>query len=205
MKERASITDELAVWLGSGSINIFGRPFSGKDTQAKALAEIFKAPIIGGGEIIRSYMHRHMRNQVASGKLAPQKEYLSLVLPYLKLPKYNNKPLIFSSLGRWHGEEVPIIDSAQKANHPIVAVIYLAINEDDVMERWQNARSLGDRGIRDDDNPQSIKTRLSEFTDKTLPVIEYYRNRGLLIEVDGTQSRDAVTQEILTKLYDLSA
>lgn len=190
----------IRLWLTTGSINIFGRPFSGKDTQAQVLSEIFNAPIIGGGDIIRASSHEQIKSHVATGKLAPQKEYLAMVLPYLKRKEYTSKPLILSSLGRWHGEENPICKSASEALHPIKAVIHLNINEKDVISRWKSATKIGDRGYRDDDNQNSINTRLSEFKTKTVPVIDYYKNKGILIEIDGTQEKSQVTNDILNEL-----
>ncbi len=191
-------------WLGTGSINIFGRPFSGKDTQARTLADYFDASIIGGGDIIRSSTATSVKQTIDSGSLAPQKDYLRMVLPYLSHPEYTDKPLILSSLGRWHGEEEPIMQAAKESGHEIKAVIYLDIDDDIVMERWQAAKTLGDRGDRNDDNATSITKRLDEFRDKTLPVINYYDQHGLLIHIDGTSSPTAVTQEIISQLFTFS-
>ncbi len=195
----------IRLWLTTGSINIFGRPFSGKDTQARALSTIFNAPIIGGGDIIRASAHKQIKSHIATGKLAPQKEYLAMVLPYLKRTEYASKPLIFSSLGRWNGEEEPICKSAKEALHPLKAVIHLNISEEEVIVRWKNAKKIGDRGDRDDDNQNSINIRLSEFKTKTLPVINYYKKQNLLIEIDGTQEKSQVTSDILNKLQEFSA
>ncbi len=190
----------LHSWLGYGSINIFGRPFSGKDTQAKKFAEFLNCPVLGGGEIIRQANNNLIDQQIKSGLLAPQKEYLALVLPFLDQAKYQNKPLILNSFGRWHGEEKVIMQSAIKAKHPIKAVIYLDISEQLVYQRWQKANLLKDRGFRKDDNQASIKTRLQEFKTKTLPVIKYYNQQKLLIVVNGNQTRQQVTSEIIQKL-----
>lgn len=200
MKEAQPETQKIIKWLGAGSINIFGRPFSGKDTQAKYLSKLFNAPVIGGGDIIRTSNHTSMKEHLKTGKLAPQNEYLSLILPHLSLETYDNKPLILSSLGRWKGEEQSIINSAKKAGHPLKMVIYLEIDEQTVITRWQKAKQLKDRGDRNDDNLNSIKTRLTEFNAKTLPVIEFYQNQGLLITVNGTLPRQNVTQAIYASL-----
>lgn len=194
---------QLKNWLGNGSINIFGRPFSGKDTQANLLANVFDCSVIGGGDIIRNSKHNYLRDDLKSGLLTPQDEYLKLVLPFLSLDKYTNKPLILSSLGRWHGEEPAILNAANESNHTIKAVIHLNIPEPLVYDRWQAAKELGDRGTRNDDNSNSIKTRLHEYLTKTIPVIEYYKKLGLLIEIDGTKSRNQVSEMIINKLVAL--
>lgn len=197
-------TKLLHNWLGSGSINIFGRPFSGKDTQAKILADFFNCFVIGGGDLIRNSNATSVKRFIEEGKLAPQADYLKIVLPLLNQAKYQNKPLILSSLGRWHSEEKEILESTNKANHPIKAVIYLDISEQIVYERLQKAQQLKDRGHRKDDNHASIKTRLQEFKLKTIPVINVYQQKNLLIQINGNQSRMQVTKEIFQKLISVA-
>ncbi|MCA9342835.1 nucleoside monophosphate kinase [Candidatus Saccharibacteria bacterium] len=193
--------EKLRHWLGTGSINIFGRPFSGKDTQSKNLSTIFQAPIIGGGDIIRSSTDdQQIQEIIDKGNLAPQQDYLKLVIPYLSNEEYNGKPLILNSLGRWHGEEEPIMSAAHLTRHPVKAVINLEISEEDVWKRWEAAKHRKDRGFRNDDNDLSIKNRLAEFQNKTVPVIEYYNEKGILITVNGTQAEDDVSKKILTQL-----
>jgi adenylate kinase len=82
------------------------------------------------------------------------------------------------------------------------AVVLLDLSEQEVLDRFQATRNLGDRGIREDDNHDALENRLVKFREQTLPVIEVYRQKGLLIEVDGKLSREEVTQEIITKLYE---
>lgn len=207
MKAYSDETKILAIkkWLGSGSINIFGLPFSGKDTHGRELAKTLDAPLIGGGEIIRSDIApKHMKDIIAQGLLAPTKDYLDLMLPYFAQDRFINKPVILNSVGRWYGEQTHVIKSAKMANHDIKAVIYLNINKQEVHKRWEKSLELKDRGKRHDDAEHKLETRISEFEIKTLPVIQFYRKKLPLIEVDGVPDRDKVSETIINDLYALS-
>jgi adenylate kinase len=56
---------------------------------------------------------------------------------------------------------------------------------------------------RVDDTSEGVRKRLQVYREETMPVIEYYKNKGLLIEVDGTPSIEEVNKEILKKLEKL--
>jgi len=200
--QQQRITD----WIGKGSINIFGRPFAGKDSQGRRLAEIFKGNLLGGGEIMRgSDMPERIKSEMRTGKLIPSADYVTIVLPYLSKPEFANAPMILSSVGRWHGEEPGVMAALQASNHPLKAVVYLRLEEADVMDRWRDHENRKDRSERHDDSELILETRFQEFRDKTLPVIEFYKNKGLLIEIDGTQSRDDVTNEIIIRLDEFAS
>lgn len=196
---------QLQLWLDSGSINLFGRPFAGKDTCARQLANHVGGVVIGSGEILRS-SHRSptISAQIDRGKLAPTQEYIQIMVPYLSQPSLAGKPLILSSVGRWHGEENAIITGLTNSKHPLKAVIYLEISEAEMQRRLEAAHELQDRGMRIDDASDILQQRIQEFNQKTLPVIDFYQQAGLLIRVNGEQSRPAVMQELLTKLKEFS-
>lgn len=191
----------IADWLGFGSINLFGRPFAGKDTQAKRLADIFGGNVVGGGDIIRHSQHDHLKNIIDKGVLAPTDDYLNLIVPYLQQPDFARKPLILSSVGRWFGEQERVVEAVNEADHPMRAVVLLDLSEKDVDKRWQQTRNSADRGKREDDRHGILTTRLDEFRNKTQPVIDYYKDHHLLITVDGTLSPDDVTETIIEQLY----
>lgn len=201
-----TVVNKISDWLGTGSINIFGWPFSGKDTQGKKLAQLFKAELIGGGEIMRNRpdISKQARQTVDTGYLAPTDEFLAIVTPYLGKPEYSQNPIILSSLGRWHGEEKSIVKAAKDAMHPIKAVVYLVLDERVAQFRADKSKRAQDRGQRADDASEYLQTRFAEFKTKTLPVIEFYRDKGLLVEVDGNQSPEKVTAEIINKLATLA-
>ncbi len=202
MKETQQLAT-IAQWLGTGSINLFGRPFAGKDSQGRFLTEILSGNLLGGGDILRgSAMPDDIKLAMRSGNLIPSKDYVDIVLPYLSQEKLRDKPLILSSVGRWHGEEQGVIDALESSRHPLKSVIYLKLEEKEVMNRWRAHKFRDDRSGRHDDSEEILTIRFKEFRDKTLPVIDFYRRIGLLIEVDGTKSREEVAKIILDELYN---
>lgn len=192
----------IASWLGTGSINLFGLPYAGKDTHGHELAEFFNAPpVISGGAILRnSTIPQHVKELVDAGFLAPIEDYINIVTPYLSSPEFQGKPLILSSVGRWIGEEQGILGALEASNHPLKAVIFLNIDKSTMLQRWEKSQAEQDRGNRADDAAHLIDTRYEEFQTKTLPVIDFYRQAGLLIEIDSRIPKAEVTQIILQEL-----
>ena len=189
-------------WLGTGSINIFGLPMSGKDTQGVRLAEALGAKFLSSGLIIRAMETETRKNLSGGGELIPTDTFYEWVLPYFSRSDLKGYPLILSSIGRWYGEENQVMASASEADHDIKAVVILNISEADVANRFAEAKILNDRGDRKDDaNEEIFEKRLLEFRQKTLPVLQHYKDLGLLVEVNGDQSRDAVFAELVEKLY----
>ncbi len=192
----------IKTWLDTGSINIFGLPMSGKDTQGLRLAEALGAKFLSSGLIIRAMEKETRQNLTSGGNLAPTNLFFEWVLPYFERSDLRDFPLILSSIGRWSGEENQVMSVAAGAGHEIKAAILLNISEADVENRFNTAQALDDRGEREDDKSLEIfKNRLQEFRTKTLPVLQHYKALGLLVEVNGDQLRDDVFAEIIDKLY----
>lgn len=193
--------DRIRHWLGNGSINIFGRPFAGKDTQGLRLANALEGSLLGGGDILRnSTIPAHVDEVLRRGELIPSDDYVDIVLPYLSKSDFAGRPLILSSVGRWLGEENGVIAATKASSHPLKAVIYLELDESTVLERWKSLSTHDDRGGRYDDTESVLTTRLEEYRQKTIPVIERYEAMGLLIRIDGTSTPDAVYESILGAL-----
>lgn len=194
--------EAIRAWLGTGSINIFGMPFAGKDTQGGILADLLNGALLGGGQILRSsVIPPEIKRELDAGNLFPTEEYQRIVLPYLSSKQFDGKPLILSSVGRWHGEEDGVLGAAKAAGHPVKVVLVLTVDEPTARARHAQAHITADRGKRADDAPEVLNNRLNEFRDKTLPVIDFYRTQGLLTEIDGTPEPPEVTKSILEQLY----
>ncbi|MDR3298074.1 MAG: nucleoside monophosphate kinase [Candidatus Nomurabacteria bacterium] len=204
MEEKTAI---IKNWLGSGSINVFGLPYSGKDTVGIKLAEILGARFLSSGLILRDAEKndRDLGAELNRGALAPSNKFRDIVLPYFSRPDLTKFPLILSSVGRWTGEEAPTIEAAAAGGHPIKAIILLNVSEADIKIRWDAARVLQDRGQRGDDKEVKIlDTRVDEFRNKTMPVIQRYHAMGILIPVNADQAKEAVLNETLSKLAEFA-
>ena len=190
-------------WLGTGSVNFFGLPMSGKDTQGIRLAEAIGGKFLSSGLIIRAMEKSTKQFYSDKGSLIPTNVFYDWVLPYFERRDLFEYPLVLSSIGRWFGEEGAVMTAAASGGHEIKAVILLDITENDAKTRFEAAKTLNDRGDRQDDSDIEVfKTRLEEFHTKTLPVLEHYHELGLLIRINGNQSRDTVFNEIVDKLYE---
>lgn len=195
----------IAAWLGAGSINIFGRPFAGKDTQGRILAEFLNGNLLGGGEILRaSTMSDRIKADMRTGKLIASEDYVELVLPYLGKDSFKGTPLILSSVGRWSGEETGVIEATRASGHPLKAVIYLDLDETAVRKRWAQTQHKTDRGVRHDDTQDVLEIRLTEFHEKTMPVIEHYRSLNLLLSIDADAAPEEITSALIEGLYKIS-
>jgi adenylate kinase len=190
-------------WLGTGSINIFGLPMSGKDTQGVRLAETLGAKFLSSGLIIRAKEEETRQSYTEHGALIPTNIFYEWVLPYFEREDLRPYPLILSSIGRWSGEEAQVMSVAAGSGHEIKAVILLNISEADVESRFEAAKLIGDRGERKDDKDiETFRVRMEEFRTKTLPVLQHYKGMDLLINVNGDQRRELVFNEIVEKLYE---
>ena len=193
-------------WLGTGTINIFGLPFSGKDTQCETIAEIVGATTASSGAIFREQENNVELQQImATGALIPSDMFFDIMLPFFSKPELAGKPLVLSSVGRMKGEELPIVQATNASNHPIKAVVLLTIPEEAIWQRHRAALAVNDRGNRADDaNDEILKNRIAKFNSQTLPVIDFYRSQGLLIEIDGTPEPEKVTENIIDALYEIA-
>jgi adenylate kinase len=200
-------------WLGTGSINIFGMAFSGKDTVGKKLAEVLDAEFLSSGDIVRAARENANDEKIKAaahvsdaGTWTPTEEFKQLIVPYLYDDKIAGHALILSMVGRWIGEETPVLDALKKGGHNTKAVILLDVTEDEIWQRWDLAKDPNVRNIgrADDSDKSKVKRRLDDYRDKTLPVIDIYRQMGLVIEIDGRLPRDEVFADVIDKLYEFS-
>lgn len=197
----------IKAWLGTGSINIFGLPMSGKDTVGVKLAEQLGGKFLSSGLIIRAMEAANNEDLTGNGRLINTDLFYEWVLPYFNREELAQFPLILSSIGRWSGEEDKVIEKAKATGHEIKAVVILNVSEADVEKRWQELQNsaVTDRGTRSDDaNLEIFQVRIKEFREKTLPVLLHYRQLGLLVEVKADMDRDAVFIELVNRLYDFS-
>lgn len=204
--EEQNLIDKLAkikAWLGTGSLNVFGLPMSGKDTVGERLANDLGAKFLSSGIIIRAFEAEQNQNMTGSGQLIPTNTFYDIILPYFSREEMKDDSLILSSVGRWAGEEDKIMEAAKNGGHEIKAVVLLDLTEADVKNRFEAAKELNDRGERADDaNLEIFETRIREFNEKTVPVLNHYDELKLLIRVPADGNRDEVYLSVIDKLVE---
>lgn len=203
--ELAPKLQKIKTWLGTGSINIFGMPMSGKDTVGVRLAEDIGGRFLSSGLIIRSMEAMNNRHLTDRGELIDTNIFYDWVLPYFDKAELKESALVLSSIGRVYGEEDVVIERARLAGHPIKIAVALNISEASVIERWKTVTAvdeINDRGSRRDDNSLEVfENRLKEFRNKTVPVLLHYRAMGILVEVHANADRETVYRETIDQIY----
>lgn len=207
--------EHIKQWLGTGSINIFGIQFSGKDTVGRQLAELLGAEFISSGDVMRA---TYSNPQIAanekiweaakvgslSGFLMPTNEFQHMMAERFAQPDIAGKALVLSTIGRWSGEEGPIMSALEASGHPTKAVLLLDISEQEVWQRWHIAQDTRNGGRDDDVSEEKVARRINEFKTKTAPVIETYRTMGILLDIKGEQPREDVLNDAVNALYEFS-
>ncbi len=206
---------------------------SGKDTQAEKLADMCGYEVIGTGEMFRDEEIRSTEiGQKAfeywgKGKWVPDDIVYELFTEWLK--KYDpSKPWIFSQVVRTV-PQIKLLDDLllKNFNRKIDKVVYFSLSSDAAIERMslrrycpkcgrdyhlkykkpKNGDVCDDDGskliTRDDDHPEAILSRLNEFETKVKPVLEEYKKRGLLMEVDAAPSIDEIHEFLIRALENV--
>ena len=201
-------TNEIKEWLGTGSVNFFSLPFGGKDSQADRFVERFGGKKFGGGAVLRMLeLDPVVKEMMDQGELIPSEDFVRTVLPLLEDPELDGEPIALTAVGRFIGEETGVMEVLERTGHPLRAVVHLETDEPTTRERFrahEAAKLAGlpeaDRGHRIDDDERALDKRIHEYYTKTVPVIDVYRDMGVVIDVDATQPKDAVERDVLQKL-----
>ena len=172
------------------NIVIFGAPGSGKGTQSELLIKKYNLKHISTGEILRE----EMKNATKLGKLAGsymQKGHLvpdSVVIDMLEevVEKHaGTKKFIFDGFPRTLAQGEALSTMLAKHGHKIDIVINLEVEDEELIDRLlKRGQALG----RADDNRNTIESRLEVYNRQTLPLKEFYREQGVLHEINGTGS-----------------
>ena len=175
-------------------IVFIGAPGAGKGTQAQRLAERLDVPHLSTGEILREAVARKSSvGQIASefldrGELVPDSVVVRLVGERLDEPDCA-RGCLFDGFPRTLAQAEALDDLLAGMRAPLDAVLELAVRRELLVER------LLARG-RSDDVESTIRQRLAAFELQTLPLLEYYKNRGLLRTVDGEGDVDEVSARV---------
>jgi len=171
---------------------IVGPPGSGKSTQAELLEEELGLPHLSTGELFhylsleKTPRGRQIKKVMKSGELVNDKLVLEIVEERLRDKQYH-RGFILDGTPRslWQ---------AQKFKVELDRVFSLEVSDKETISR------LTKRGRGDTDKPAVIEKRLAVYHQETEPMLDYYRQLGILTEMDGERSREDIFKDLQERL-----
>ncbi len=183
-------------------ILLLAPPGAGKGTQGKRLSEHYGVPHIATGDLLREHVERGtevgkaVARQLDAGELVSDELVLEMVQQTLE---GGDAPdgYILDGFPRTVPQAIEGHRAAEPLGLAAQAAVYLAADDSELIRRLlHRAQEEG----RHDDTEEVIRQRLSTYQHETAPVIDHYRDRGMLIEVDGMQPIEEVTRDIVARL-----
>jgi adenylate kinase len=210
-------------------IVLLGPPGAGKGTQAQVISERLSLPHISSGDIFRENLKEKTdlgelaKGYMDRGELVPDDVTIAMIRDRLSRPDARPGALL-DGFPRTPTQAEALADMLTDFGGTVNGVPYIRVPEDELIERLSGrwvCRAEGHvfhekfnppetPGIcdydgselyqREDDKPETVKHRIRVYMEQTAPLIEYYQKRGKLIEVDGTQSIEDVSKDLLAAL-----
>jgi len=224
--ERSDLTTIKAKkgWLKMHLI-LFGPPGAGKGTQAERIAKKMGIPHISTGDMFREAAAKKtelgfkVKEYMDKGELVPDDIVVRVVEERLKQSDCE-KGFLLDGFPRTVFQAEVLDRILERLNRKVDAVINLEVGEEEIIRRLSNRRVCrvcgavyhlifnppkvqgrcdkcgGELYQRDDDREEAIKRRLKVYLEQTKPLIEYYRKKGILVDVDGNKSIGEVEKSI---------
>lgn len=176
-----------------------GAPGSGKGTQAKLLSQRLGIPQISTGEMLREAVRagtplgRQAKAIMEAGELVPDDVIVGLIRERLGAPDAR-RGFILDGFPRTPQQAVALDRLLDEGNFgALTTVVNLSVPEEVLVERLLGRAALENRA---DDRPETIRERLAVYGRKTEPLIGFYRERGLLADVDGLGEVERIAERI---------
>ncbi len=186
-------------------ILLLAPPGAGKGTQGKRLSEHYGIPHIATGDLLRDHVERGsevgraVRRQLDAGELVSDELVLEMVQEAIQHGDAATG-YILDGFPRTMPQAIEGHRTAARLGLAAQAAVYLAADDDELIRRL---RQRADEEGRKDDTEVVIRQRLQTYQRETAPVIDHYRDRGMLIEVDGMQPIEQVTDDIVARLAEM--
>ena len=206
-------------------IIMLGAPGAGKGTQAKKIAEKYQIPHISTGDIFRANIKngtelgKKAKTYMDQGLLVPDELVCDLVVDHVKQEDCKNG-YILDGFPRTIPQAESLDEALGQMGESLDYAINVDVPDEHIVNRMSGRRACVGCGatyhmvyaptkkegvcdvcgaeliLRDDDKPETVQKRLSVYHEQTQPLIDYYKGKGILKDVDGTKDMDVVFQAI---------
>jgi adenylate kinase len=184
------------------NVLLIGPPGAGKGTQGQRLAQRLGLQHLAAGDLLRAEVEagspigQRVGDLMSRGELVPDDIILELLMPRV-LAAAADGGYLLDGFPRSVDQADQARKLAETSGAAPDAVIYLDAPREELVRRILARAEVEGRS---DDNPDTVRTRLQIFDEATSPLVDHYRERGLLRVVDAAQDEDAVTAAILSAL-----
>ena len=202
-------------------IIMLGAPGAGKGTQAKMIAEKYQIPHVSTGDIFRANIKngtelgKKAKEYMDQGLLVPDELTCDLVMDRIQQDDCKNG-FVLDGFPRTIPQAEALDAALTKIGEKMDYAIDVDVPDENIVSRMSGRRACLDCGatyhivslppktegkcdhcgsdlvLRDDDKPETVQKRLTVYHEQTQPLIDYYKNQGILKSVDGTQPMEAV-------------
>lgn len=207
-------------------IVLLGPPGAGKGTQAQVISNEMNLAHISSGDLFRENLKNQTelgklaQGYMNRGELVPDDVTIAMVRDRLSRPDCKDGALL-DGFPRTPAQATALADMLGTMGQKVDSVPYISVPAELLIERLSGRWTCPTCGKvyhekynppktpgicdldgtkliqREDDKAETVERRIRVYSDQTAPLIDYYREKGLLVEVDGTKSIEAVSKEIL--------
>ncbi len=206
------------------NLMLFGAPGAGKGTQAKFLIEKYNIPQISTGDILRAAiadktdMGMEAKKFMDEGKLVPDSTIIGIIKDRLAQDDCK-KGFILDGFPRTLAQAEALSELMANMEISLDKVISLNVPDEMIVERITGRRTSKKTGKiyhikfnppvdekeedliqRADDTEETVTKRLSAYHEQTTPLIDFYKNMGVYVELDGTKDVSEVTKDMIDSL-----
>ena len=208
---------------------MLGAPGAGKGTQAEKIAEKYQIPHISTGDIFRANIKAgtelgmKAKSFMDQGQLVPDEVTIGMLLDRISQDDSKNG-YVLDGFPRTIPQAESLTAALKERGENIDYAVNVDVPDENIVNRMSGRRACVGCGatyhvvynapktenicdtcgekliLRDDDKPETVQNRLHVYHDQTQPLIDYYKNEGVLVEVDGTQDLEKVFQDIVAVL-----
>jgi len=189
---------------------IIGPSGGGKGTQAKLIADEYNLTHISMGDLLREQINSgsdlgvKIDSLVKAGKWVPDELVIDVLRP--RLEEAMDKGFILDGFPRAQ-KQIDMLDKIlQEKKTDLDVVLFLSIRPEIILARREKVVKSGGKFQegRSDDDPEIFKKRFQSYLDTIDPILEEYKKRGILMEIDGERSVEDIFEDIKRELERLS-
>ena len=177
---------------------LLGPPGCGKGTQGSLLADRLGIPRVATGDLLRAAVRGgtplglEAKQFMDQGLLVPDDVIIGLIEEVLSSPEAA-QGVIMDGFPRTVAQAAAVDALLEQEGRSVDRVLGFEVPDDELVSRLLGRASQEGRS---DDAPEAIKKRLQVFRDETAPLIEYYRKKEILVEIDAVGSIETIAERI---------